>query len=459
MKDNSNLSLGAVAVLVAIAVLIFSLASYTNPLLWAGVGVFAIFILFYLQPLIGIFLIAALYPFTQLQFIYGSINVPYSDLAGAILFGVFALKMLVKIFRGQWKFSKLDYPALLPFLGFVLAGALSLINVEGSIIASVKYLLRPIIFFYAIYIILPIQFIKTPRVMLRVMKTILAMGGVMALGGLYMLVISDLSFPARRALPFGYGSFFPLGTNHNALAEVLVGVLPVALAFFWLEKDIFKRNLYLALAGFIGAVAFLTFSRAGWLGLMAVIIASVYLRFKEVIHQKYLKPALAILGLSVIPLAILLYLLSTTQLVQGSNLNRLKLVDISISLFLKHPIIGNGVGTFFGEVEQIKAYIIEYGSALDAHGIFFKVMAEMGAIGLFFIILFVGVLFYRMYKNYWLIKSEECSIMAAAFIASSLGMFVFELFNTSYYLGKLWFFFGLAFATFKICSDKYESQD
>lgn len=451
------------ALFVAMASIIFSFYN-SQSLYFFGVLVFiAVYAFFYFQPLWALYALLLFYPFLQWQIHIGGFNAPISDVIGAVLFLVFVVQSLGKLIGKEWRFVREDYPAWQYMLLFLFAGLLSLSNVQEGLIGSVKFLIRPMAFFYMIYVLLPIHYLRKIYQLKNAMSIIFGLGIVLSLGGLYMLLISNLPILSRHALPIGFGGFFPLGVNHNLLAEILVGALPVGLAFFVAEKDIFKKNIYLALAGLIAVVNFLTFSRAGWLGMVAVFAVFTWLRFHKQIIKTYLKPAILISLLMTIPIGLMLYIVNTSALVQSSNLNRLKLVEISLMLFKAHPIIGNGVGTYYSYVEQVKAYIIEYGAPLDAHGVLFKVLGEMGALGIISFILLIWVLFSWIYRQYRKIEADENSIYVAGLIASVAGMFVFELFNTNYYQGILWIYVGLAVAGLNILkhrgSDSQNSHD
>jgi len=438
------------ALFVASASIIFTFYNSMSLYFFGALAFVAVYAFFYFQPLIALYGLVLFYPFLQWQVHFGSLNVPISDMIGAILFLVFVIQTLAKMIGKEWRFVKEDYPAWQYMVLFISIGLLSLINVQTGLLASIKFLIRPMAFFYLVYVLLPIHYIRKVHQLKNSMSIIFGLGTVLALGGVYMIMISNLPIQSRQALPFGYGSFYPLGANHNLLAEILVGTFTVGLAFFMAEKDILKRNIYLALAGLIAAVDFLTFSRAGWLGLIAATAVFVWLKYHKEIIKKYLKPAVLISLLMTIPIGLMLYLLSTSAIVQSSNMNRLKLADIALTLFKDHPLIGNGVGTYYTYVEQVRAYIIEYGAPLDAHGVLFKVLGEMGTLGVISFLLFIWVLFSGIYRNYREVEKNSDSIFVAGLISSACGMFVFELFNTSYYQGILWLFVGLSVAGLNI---------
>ena len=63
--------------------------------------------------------------------------------------------------------------------------------------------------------------------------------------------------------------------NPNVLAEYLLLIIPITVAFFFKEKNIKLKLVYAAAAFFMGVCMLLTFSRGGWLGLL--IAAALFL--------------------------------------------------------------------------------------------------------------------------------------------------------------------------------------
>ena len=144
-----------------------------------------------------------------------------------------------------------------------------------------------------------------------------------------------------------------------------------------------------------------------------------------------------------------MYNLSTSIVSISANLNRLKLIDISLTLFKEHPLIGSGAGSFISIVSGLKWYIIEYGSPLDAHGILFKLIAETGLLGLLSFCLFAGYILWLLYKHYQKNKMTSWKMVAMACLLCVLGGLIFQLFGTGYYLAKLWLPIGVALASLK----------
>ena len=289
--------------------------------------------------------------------------------------------------------------------------------------------------------------------MLRIM---FGVGLLLALGGLYQFLFGSKGLGFRRAFPFGVGSFYPLGYNHNLLSEALIAIIPIAFIFYYREKDVLKRYLYLASIVFMAGITFLTFSRAGWLALLVEAIVFFIFLYRQKISRDMYKILSWLFAVALIPFGIILYYLNSTPIAQGSNLNRIKLIEIALDLFKHHPFFGAGVGTFYKSVEQIRWYIIEYGGALDAHGMFFKVLSETGILGTVAFFGFLISIFYYVFARYLKIKDKEWALVVLGLIVVSVGIVVFEWFGTSYYIAKMWLPIGLTLVAVNLIKEKHE---
>lgn len=434
------------AVLAFVLVLFSFLSSYAL-YFFGGLGLLAALSILWLRPMWGIYGMAATFPFLQWQIVIGGFNAPVVDVIALLLFVVFCLQIFVNYLYGKKIFKFNELIGFWWFLIFFIAGALSLYNLSvADLNSSIKYLLRPILYFYLMFVFLPVHYIQDREEVVKIIKIIFYVALTSAVLGLWKFVFFDTNLGLRRTLPFGFGSFYPLGYNHNLLSEALVAVFPFGLVIIHYAKDHFYKLLGVMTTGLIGLSAFLTFSRSGWLVLIVEAVLIIYLLFKDKVGVKVYKTLLTLSSLAIIPFVILLYYLNSTPIAQGSNLNRLKLIEIAFDLFKAHPIVGSGVGIFFRTVEQVQWYIIEYGGALDAHGVFFKVLSETGIMG---VVGFFGFLIYSLwyiFSTFRKLDNESSKIILGALLVSCIGILVFEWFGTSYYVAKMWFFYGLALA-------------
>jgi len=402
------------------------------------------------RPLWGVYAMAALYPFINWQFVFGNLNIPLVDLVALFTFVGLIIKTLIESPEFSWKFIKKFFPGILFFVLFFAAATASLINIE-TLSTGIKYLFRPLLFFYLMFVVIPWNTVDSKKIFFNIIKIFFGVGLFVAFSGLMSMIFAAGPWYTHRALPFQFGDFNPLGGNHNAVAEILVAMIPFGLLLYFHEPKFRKRNLYAIAIGFFTAILLLTFSRSGWLGLMTeltIIYGVSNLR-------KMKKKTLIGLALAVVFTLGIVYFLVWNQLdwIAESNRNRLLMTEISLTSFYNHPLLGNGLNTFQNFLGDTFVYIIEFGEPLDSHGFIQKLLVETGLIGLSGFLAFLTYIFYQLLAAYNGAPENErrsalCLIMVFA------GLFVMELFSTSYFISIFWLPLGLCLVGAKLISEK-----
>ncbi len=149
----------ALAALVLASLAFFLDAGY---LLAAG-GVAVALAVFYRRPVWGLYAMALTFPFVYLEIFIGSqMNVPYCDAIAILVFIAWCAKETVGILSGKEKFSLKKLPLLAPMAIFIAASALSLFKID-NLWLGVKYILRPLAFFWLMFIVLPHNLVKSKR--------------------------------------------------------------------------------------------------------------------------------------------------------------------------------------------------------------------------------------------------------------------------------------------------------
>lgn len=401
---------------------------------------FGLIILVFFFPYLGLVIdFGAFRAFREVYYLR-NINAPFIDLYGLVLLGAWILKVIFSTRGGSasggkylsiktWK----ELPHVKSYLLFWLSGLGSLLMVSSQFLgSSVKYFLRPFSFFYPIFFAVPVSILSRVRLLERVLMVFYATGLLAAFNGLLGLLFgAPGEFP--RAQPFGFWGVNPLGPNHNLLAETLIATAPAGL--------IVSRYQYLSSSKFLtyGAlfqwvIALLTFARTAWIavGLQALIYfwCTYRGRFREI--RPRMKWGLVVL---VVPLVIL-GLTTLTETVRGSTLSRLDQMRISVFYFLRSPWLGQGLGTFIPTLWQTRAFLLEYGDPLEAHGIALKLAFEQGLAGLITFAIFAGAIVVAIYKSYRVDQTYKAYHIAALMIVA--GSLTYQLFNTTYYSSKLW---------------------
>lgn len=412
---------------------------------------------------LGLYLMVLLYPFIYLQLFIGrEINIPYVDLIAMIVFFSWTVRSIffppyggihfIKNLGKGTKFSFENFPGLVFFLLFFAASLLSLINAE-SVLYSLKYIFRPLTFFYLMFVVLPYNVINSKKVLLNVLRIFYGVGIFVAFMGLWSILFSENSGLLRRALPLPIFGVPILGTNHNLIAEVLISIIPIGFILIWEAKEIWLKKLLITGVLLMSAINLLTFSRTGWIVLAFELLALVLIKYRKNIRS-YFELGLVVM-LIISPLLLYGYIFLTSEIVRSSNMNRLALTKIALESFYKHPIVGAGAGTFIEQVARDRWYIVEYGSPLESHGVVQKLLAETGALGFLTFFLLLGYIIWRLCGVYKKIPDKSpYKYILLALILTSAGSIIFQLFNTSYFVSKMWLPIGVALAAARLAEEE-----
>ncbi len=395
-----------------------------------------------------LYLIVLLYPFIDLQIIWGDFNAPYVDIIALIVFIIW----IVQLIKNK-DFKKQYFPGIIFFLLFLASSLLSLINTPDFWF-SFKYILRPLAFFYLMFVLLPYNLIKNKHILENILKILYGLGIFTSLLGFFSLfVVPAPDILSRRVVPFSIFGLNFLGTNHNQIAEILIVTIPIGFFLYYLSKQNLSRKLILFGNVFMIAICLLTFSRSAWIVLVLELLILVLIQYRYK-FKKIIKPT-AIISLCLLPLAIYMFVFSGTAQVSSSNVNRTMLMEIAIELWQDHPVIGHGVGTFQDFVSKDYFYILEFGSPLDAHGFIWKLLPESGFLGLTTFLLLVGYILYKIIKAYQANQSNKYwGYLLVTFLIISLGALAFEFFQTSYFVSRLWLPLGIGLAISKLSYDQ-----
>ena len=119
---------------------------------------------------------------------------------------------------------------------------------------------------------------------------------------------------------------------------------------------------------------------------------------------------------------------------EASNAGHLTLYLAALSMFLSHPLLGVGLGNFAVLVPYYtNSFFYAHIISTDTHNFILQIMAELGFIGLFSIVIFLAiVLKYLKFKhsNKSLTLLSFSKGFAFAFIAASLMALTMNGFQT-----------------------------
>ncbi len=210
------------------------------------------------------------------------------------------------------------------------------------------------------------------------------------------IIESYVDLTLNKNMPGRVFSFFE---NPNAFGEVLVLLIPLAVALLVGARGLGWRLLGLLAALSGGAALVMTYSRAGWVGLLVAAIVFVFL------WKRALLPLFLLLGLAALPLlpdVVLNRITTIFNMKDTSTSSRFPLYEGAWSLIREHPIWGAGLGS-----DAVRTAVKEGGHYhgvapfVHSHNVYLQVWAEMGILALGSLLAAVG----------WTFKRAACVVL------------------------------------------------
>jgi O-antigen ligase len=240
----------------------------------------------------------------------------------------------------------------------------------------------------------------------------------------------------------------PLTENPNDLALILNLILPLAVALMLSARTPLRRGLLLAIVALNAVAIVLTFSRAGFLTLVTILVASLWrLPARAGAQWRWLALALALVCLPLLPAGYGDRLETITDMNAdrtGSAQARWSDALVAAGYVLEHPIIGAGIGMNTLALNEVR------GPAWKAvHNVYLEYAVELGLPGLaLFLALLVGAL--RTAAAVARRSAEgaldELGHLAGGIQTSLVAFALAGLFHPSGYQFPFYYFAGLAIA-------------
>jgi O-antigen ligase len=229
-------------------------------------------------------------------------------------------------------------------------------------------------FFKVVSIFILIINLADTRERLRsIMKLVVVCGTFVALGAIRSYIAGEFVTDAAKSLErsAGYGTFF---ANPNELAMALNLLLPFAVVFGLMSKGA-KRIAFFACAAVLAFAVIISFSRGGFLGLVALggVLMWKAGRGKRIVT---VLAGLVLCGAFVVAMPSgysdrIFTILHTQDDQTRSAQERQELLKRAAEVVMYHPIIGVGVGNF--GIYSIKSKV--------AHNAYLEIAAELGVMG------------------------------------------------------------------------------
>jgi len=247
------------------------------------------------------------------------------------------------------------------------------------------------------------------------------------------------------------GSIGGLFDNPNDLALHLVTIFPIALALLFSSRNALTKIAYLFTALLTVGGIVVTFSRGGFLALVA---ASVLLLWKFARNSRWLIAPVAVALIAVfVVLAPGGYKqrLSTTG--DDSSVARFDDLKRSFYVAVRHPVLGVGMDN----------YILFSNSNKASHNAYTQVAAEMGAAAAVFYILFILAPFKGLrridHRSYDDPAARRFFYMSIALQASLVGYMVASFFASVAYLWYIYYLVAYAVCLRRIYDSTLEGRN
>ena len=437
--------------------LVFALAiffSFSNYLVAAIILTFFFSVIwFFLKPIWGIYLMALFLPVTGWAISFKFLEIPFIDSLSLIVLISFIVRQLYFYFFSTKK-EETKFPLGWAFLIFFIATLFSAV-LNDDIIGSIWYSLRWILFFYLAFVVLPFNIIKDKKTLKNVLILLSVGGFLVALMGVSSLFFQDWSDSFFRVKPLYLLGDWIFGENYNLLAEFLIISSFVILSLKYWFKNFRSDRLINVLAGFLILVNLLTFGRTAWMTIGLQVVLYFGIEFFVIRKKKisFSEIAIVLFFVTVFVSPFFVKMISLQEANISSTENRVLLTQISVEAFLEKPFFGHGSGSFVSLVGNNVRFVAKYGDPLDSHGFGQKVLAENGIIGALALLLFLFLIFRKLY--FGVIKNKGDYKLLLALSVASFGGYFYQIFNTSYYKGRVWFPIALALiALYLVSKDK-----
>ena len=354
------------------------------------------------------------------------------------------------------------------YFSIILIGSAFSRDITLALPSVINYITEGLILYFLI-----INTVRTPKLMNRIVWTLLIAGGLMGGLSLYQQITGTFDntyggYAQVTGVPFTTGETLqgtitqprvagPVGEK-NRYAQIMLMLVPLGLFRAWGERSTKLRwaAFVLTALAFIGGS--LAFSRGAQVGFLLLIMVMVFMRYIK-IHQ-----------VLILLLGILLLLLAFPQnSVRFSSLSAIfssqdeggiRSADGAIQgratemlvawyVFLDHPIVGVGPGMIGYEMEDYSKLIALRNllTTREAHSLYLGEAAETGALGL---VTLMTIFLYTLYqlaksRTYWLERNQtNMANLCTGFFLAIITYMTTGIFLHMSYIRYFWLFLALA---------------
>lgn len=343
------------------------------------------------------------------------ITLPFSkalvELSIAVAFFAWILK---KALTKDWSLTRTSLKW--PFLLFIIAGALSFINTSYLYI-SFRGLLK-IVKYATLYFII-IETVNSEKKFRNFIYLTLATSFIIGLDGMFQY-FTGIDLIRRFELSGGRvrASF----GNINDFGSYLIIVLSLAVSTLAWGVTRLKEKIALGgLVGLLGTCLALTYSRGSLAAGLVAIVFQGFFKIKKILPIFLI---LVILGTLFLPKAVFERAKSAFLLKQTSYNERFDVWRGAFNMVKAHPIVGNGINTFFRDYPKYR--IDDREDSGHAHNCYLQMLAETGILGLITFLYLIAVFFIKVIA-YIRRNLNNLDFYSASVLGLTAGLFGFLL--------------------------------
>jgi O-antigen ligase len=237
---------------------------------------------------------------------------------------------------------------------------------------------------------------------------------------------------------YGFVQYFALGGNHDlehritgpsAHVMTLSGLLlPVALTFLVLWVYDVRNVLLLAGGAMTNFALLITFTRSAWLGWIVAVAVLLALKWPKALAWAI---PVAVLAISFAPLPFFSRAISSFDVRQSSNLDRIRMAEAGIEIIKDYPVLGVGPANVKEIYPLYRKHDAPRFRIPHLHNNLIQLWAERGVLALVAYLVLQG-LFLRECARAWggpATKFAEVGVVVAVGLASA-GLFEFNFGDT-----------------------------
>lgn len=366
------------------------------------------------------------------------------------MISVNAISYICKVFIGKRSFRFRMSDAIVLIFGLLfLFGGIITSGTRESLNAAITYALLTVVYFLVVNLFNTREWIERCITAIAIPSVIVSLYGILSYATVKMptrWIDSEMfSEISSRAV-----SVF---SNPNMLATYLILTAP----FIWifaLKSGASKKSKFLALlCALISAICIvLTWSRGGWLGLIAGFLLFLLINYRHSLKLLLITLISSPIWYKLIPKTIISRFLSIGNLADSSTYYRLYTWKGSIKLLIDYLWGGIGVGSSaFEKLYPLYSYIGTESTA-HSHNLFLQIAIELG---IFALVVFLIVVFLTFQTGFTSLKNSDSNIklFVSASIAGVFAALVHGMVDYIWYNYRVFFVFWIVLSVVSACGE------